>query len=295
MIRLNIMKDNSEIVSYNFSHFPVHSTLSSLSLYPNMSAASHWHTDLEFITVQEGHMLYCVNGTDYHIHAGQCILINSRQLHHSHSADGTDCSYHCQLFHPSLLQSNNQVYEDYIEPLCTCSTLPAIVFSPSISWQASIIRKLNHIFQLCADKEDGIELEILSHFYSLMHMIYKKIKPPVHVKQDKRIEILSCMIGHVQKHYSEKITLHDIAAAGHVCRSSCCSIFTDLLQMTPIQYLTGYRLEKSMEMLQNSSYSITEIAMMNGFNSSSYYTEVFHRNLGCTPSEYLTLESVHHA
>ena len=87
MLELTILKDNSEIVPYNFSHFPVHSTVCRLSLYPNMASASHWHTDLEFITVLEGSMLYSVNGTEYPLTKGQCILVNSGQLHHPHSAD----------------------------------------------------------------------------------------------------------------------------------------------------------------------------------------------------------------
>ena len=53
-----------------------------------------------------------------------------------------------------------------------------------------------------------------------------------------------------------------------------------------IQYLTNYRLEKSIEYLHHSSHSITDIALLCGFNSSSYFTEVFRRELRCTPSEY---------
>ena len=47
-----------------------------------------------------------------------------------------------------------------------------------------------------------------------------------------------------------------------------------------------YRLDKSIKLLSIPSYSITEIALKCGFNSSSYFTEIFHRNIGCTPSQY---------
>jgi AraC-like DNA-binding protein len=53
------------------------------------------------------------------------------------------------------------------------------------------------------------------------------------------------MIGFLQKHYCEKITLSDIATAGKVCQSNCCAIFNEYLHQTPIQYLIGYRLNKS--------------------------------------------------
>ncbi len=288
MVELNVLKDNSEIVPYNFAHFPVHSTLCRLSIYPNMTAASHWHMDLEFITVLKGHLLYCVNGIDYPLKEGQCMIINSKQLHHPRSLDGSDCLFCCQLFHPSLLGANEAVYQTYIQPICQNSALSSLVLSPEEEWQASVIAKLKHIFTICETKEAGIELDIMSQFYSLWLIIYRNIKPHAEPAADKRLETLSRMIGHVQKHYPEKITLHDIAGAGRVCRSSCCSIFSELLQMSPIQYLTNYRLEKSIEMLHHSALSITEIAMLNGFNSSSYFTEIFHRKLGCTPSVYLS-------
>ena len=287
MIELNVLKDNSEIVPYNFTHFPVHSTLGWLSVYPNMTAASHWHTDLEFITVLKGHMIYSVNGTDYPLKEGQCIIINSRQLHNSHSLDGSDCLFRCQLFHPSLLSANEAVYQTYIQPICQNPALPFFILSPEEAWQASVIADLKHLFDVCETNAPGIELDIMSRFYSLWLTIYRNIKPHTEPAPDKRLEALSRMIGHVQKHYPERITLSDIADAGRVCRSSCCNIFSEMPQMSPTQYLTSYRLEKSIEMLHHSTLSITEIALSNGFNSSSYFTEVFHRKLGCTPSIYI--------
>lgn len=287
MVELNILKDNSEIVPYNFTHFPVHSTIGWLSVYPNMTAASHWHTDLEFITVLKGHMIYTVNGTEYLLKKGQCIMVNSRQLHNSYSYDGSDCLFRCQLFHPSLLKANEAIYQTYIRSICENSSMPFLILTNEEEWHASVIADLEKLYNICETNAPGIELDIMSCLYSLWLTIYKNIKPCAEPDPDKRFETLSRMIGHVQKHYCEKITLNDIAGAGQVCRSSCCNIFSELLQMSPIQYLTNYRLEKSIEMLHHTKHNITEIALLNGFNSSSYFTEVFHRKLGCTPSEYM--------
>ncbi|HOO27118.1 MAG TPA: AraC family transcriptional regulator [Lachnospiraceae bacterium] len=287
MLTLNLLKDNSEIVPYNFTHFPVHSTECSLSLYPNLSAASHWHMDLEFITVVKGHMLYAVNGTDYPVKEGECIMVNSRQLHNPHSADNTDCLFHCQLFHPSLLFANENLYHAYVEPVCTDSSMSCILLSEAIDWQSIVISELNRIYEICRQPAAGTELIIMSLLYSIWLSLYKNTMPHIGQKNDRRLETLSQMIGYIQKHYPEKIMLHDIARSGGVSRSCCCNLFSELLNQTPNQYLTGYRLEKSTEMLRHTSLSVTEIALQNGFNSSSYYTEVFHRILGCTPSEYL--------
>ena len=94
------------------------------------------------------------------------------------------------------------------------------------------------------------------------------------------------MTGFIQENFQKKLTLEEIAYSGHVSRSSCCNIFQDFLNKTPITYLTEYRLEKSLKLLHFTSYSITEIALQCGFTGSSYYTEIFHKKTGCTHSQY---------
>jgi len=53
-----------------------------------------------------------------------------------------------------------------------------------------------------------------------------------------------------------------------------------------VSYLTEYRISKSIELLADSSRSMTEIAWKCGFSGSSYFTETFRKRLGCTPTEY---------
>jgi len=43
------------------------------------------------------------------------------------------------------------------------------------------------------------------------------------------------------------------------------------LHTTPIEYLCNYRIEQSIELLNNTDYSITDIAGMVGFHSASIY------------------------
>jgi AraC-like DNA-binding protein len=94
------------------------------------------------------------------------------------------------------------------------------------------------------------------------------------------------MIGYIQKHYAEKITLHDIATAGLMCRSKCCQLFQQTLHQTPFEYLLRYRVQKSLSLLARNNLTITAIALACGFSGASYYTEVFHKIMGISPSAY---------
>jgi AraC-like DNA-binding protein len=74
--------------------------------------------------------------------------------------------------------------------------------------------------------------------------------------------------------------------------SSCCDIFNQRLHQTPIGFLTSYRLSKSLELLKDSTMSITEAALAVGFSGGSYFTETFRKYYGLTPTEYRKQASV---
>lgn len=289
MLEMKLLNDNSEVVSYNFSDFPVRAKQSLLSDYPAMAAANHWHNDWEFILILKGKMSYSVNGKSYELQEGQAIFINSGQMHYGYSADGSDCSFICLLLPPSLLSSITRIKETYVLPVCTDASHPFFILHPEISWQRNLIEILKDIYKLCNEEKDGFELHIMSLFHSLCYSVYHNMKDNIstqEVTDDKKLEAMHNMVGYIQKNYQGKITLDEIAASGNVCRSSCCHIFQLILHKSPISYLTEYRLEKSIELLNISSLSVTEIALQCGFTGSSYFTEIFRKNIGCTPSQY---------
>ena len=104
--------------------------------------------------------------------------------------------------------------------------------------------------------------------------------------EDTNLLTLRQMLDCIRTRYPEKLTLNAIATSGGVCRTRCCQIFRSYLNMTPNDYLNSFRLEKSMELLKGTSLSVTEIAAACGYGSASYYTELFTRQKGCTPTRF---------
>jgi len=94
------------------------------------------------------------------------------------------------------------------------------------------------------------------------------------------------MTGFIHRHYDRKITLADMAAAGAVCRSRCCTLFGRHLGQTPTKYVSRYRIQKSCEMLRETNRSISEIAALCGFQSPSYFAYAFRRAMGLVPQAY---------
>ena len=99
------------------------------------------------------------------------------------------------------------------------------------------------------------------------------------------------MVRFVQNNYRKKISLAEIAASGAVGQSKCCRLFAGYFSRSPNEYLTHYRLRKSIQLLLDTDMTVTEIALSTGFGSASYYAETFRRKLGKSPKEYRQTET----
>ena len=56
--------------------------------------------------------------------------------------------------------------------------------------------------------------------------------------------------------------------------------------MQPVVYLNSYRIQRSLELLDNTDNKIIEIASMCGFDHVGYFNRKFMEYMKCTPTEY---------
>ncbi len=282
---LDLRFDGSEKVKYDYDDFRSYIRDSMLSVWPNYTAFSHWHDDLEFISILSGYMDYNVNGEIIRLNAGQGIMVNSRQLHYGFSREQKECKFICILLHPVILCSSQHIERDFVSPILSDDSIPYILLDEKVDWQRQILDDLKH---MCDSKEKTTApLLIQSLFSHIWFLISENALNVKHTKRlDRNLSVFKDMLIFVQKNYGDKITLEDIAKSGNVSKSTCLVIFKKYLQDTPTNYLIGYRLKKALKMLNESYLSITEIALEVGFSGVSYFAETFKKNYGCSPSEY---------
>ncbi|MDX2505903.1 MAG: helix-turn-helix domain-containing protein [Gammaproteobacteria bacterium] len=90
----------------------------------------------------------------------------------------------------------------------------------------------------------------------------------------------------VENHYHEKIYEKDAAKLCDMEISTFSRIFKKEHEITFRDYLIDYRIGKALELLQNPKASVTDIAYTVGFNDPSYFTRIFKRIIGVSPSQY---------
>ena len=283
---MDLRDDRSEKVRYNNPDFPAYVRRGILSDYPNYAAVSHWHDDIELIAVLSGHMSYNVNGCKIILEEGNGIFVNSRQVHYGFSEDFSECEFICVLLHPLLLCTSQYVEREFITPVLTNESFPCCRLDHAQGWQNEILDSVRAMFSSLDDAT--MALQIQSLFFAVWKALCEHIPPRQEniMRPGCRLSSLRDMIGYIQKHYSEKITLSEIAAQGNMCKSSCSAVFQKFLNQTPVTYLNEYRLKKSIDYLRSTDMTITEISCAAGFSNPSYYAETFRRFYGCSPKDY---------
>lgn len=304
MSKLLVRDDMSEDVPYTSAHLPVYSVRWRLSSFLNYRADCHWHPDLEFTAVLEGEMTYQVNGRLYHLRKGDGIFVNTNRFHFGagilEHGDIPECVFHCLRFKPSLLCAHPYIEERFVNPLMYDSRFDALFFPAPGSgmdadddrgkeWKAQALKRIKAIMELTLNAPDDSALETQSRLYDLWALL---LANTINHTGDEKITIsredltIKRMLGFIQKNFSKKITLDDIAKEGMVCRSKCCRIFKQVLRISVFDYLLNFRIRQSLGLLRNEGMSIGEVALASGFSAVSYYGEIFKRLLGMSPGEY---------
>ncbi|MEC0240073.1 AraC family transcriptional regulator [Paenibacillus dokdonensis] len=284
---LEVFSDLSERLDYNFPDLSLYVRKGNLHQFNNYAAACHWHPDVEFILVLEGSMEYFVNGKTMHIDQGNGIFVNSNRLHYGYSQDMIDCTFIVVVIHPSLLGSSASRARSYGEQKFGANMDDFLLLSDQIPWQRETLVSLKEIYEEMHNCNIHNPLRLLSQALSLCASIGEHLQQkPGHPDDVQLWTNVWKMTGYIHQHYEHKITLDDIAAAGTVCRSRCCILFNTYVGQTPNAYLTRYRIQKSCEMLKETNRSICEIAMACGFQSASYFSSIFRKQIGLVPQDY---------
>lgn len=88
--------------------------------------------------------------------------------------------------------------------------------------------------------------------------------------------------------YSHNINIKEFASSKGMSVSWFIRNFKKYTGETPVQYLTSLRLTNAQMLLETTTYSINEIASIVGYDNPLYFSRLFHKQKGCSPSEYRT-------
>lgn len=94
------------------------------------------------------------------------------------------------------------------------------------------------------------------------------------------------MKEYIQTHYLEDFVAEEIEAACGLSYKYAGTLFKEAMGQTIREYQRILRLGKAKQLLKETDKTVTEIAQLTGYTDVFYFSKVFHKELGCSPSEY---------
>lgn len=94
------------------------------------------------------------------------------------------------------------------------------------------------------------------------------------------------ILNYIEKNINKNITLEDAAAFVNLSPHYLSKIFKKETKVNFITYLTNRRIDIAKEMLEDESIPISNIAIDLSYSKSNYFSKVFKKKVGLTPSEY---------
>ena len=245
----------------------------------------HWHPELQFVFITTGQVRYFINDASVLLNPGDGLLINSGRLHMAESIPGTDGSYVCLDFHPSLLSGYpGSVFEQkYVQPVLHDPLRPFRVFRSHEPEQKCFTDMFLELIRMYEEAAPGYELHMLADLLSLWRKLLDSPAVPVHTSTSPLVKDI---MSYVSSHLQEPMSLTDLSAAAGFSPAECCRQFKQVTGDTIFAFIRKSRLAYALSLLQNTDLSVTEIAYAAGFSGSSHFISSFRDALGTTPHQY---------
>ncbi len=140
--------------------------------------------------------------------------------------------------------------------------------------QKTILNNINYIYSI----------RTMSEYLSLEFIqISKKIEQ---IKETKNVPIIRKVILYIEKNYSKKIILEDVADKVKLNPVYLSSLFKKETGYNFTTYLTNYRINMAKKELIDSSDTIVAIASKIGYKDSRYFSQTFKKIVGIKPAIY---------
>ncbi|MFA9465660.1 MAG: helix-turn-helix domain-containing protein [Velocimicrobium sp.] len=265
-------------IYFPFGCYPIH----------NLTTLPHWHPHTEIIYTQKGSVDIYINGTSYSCYEGDIQLIPANSLHSI--LPKNHAVYIAIVIGDKLL---SEVANDLHFKQISCFLSEK---SHLITYQLSTTNSFYKIIYPCIQtllaedcsnhpmKELMIKLEIC-RFFALLNRYIPDIIANSEKSYPSHTQNLKMAIEFLTNHYAEKITIKTMSQLMNMSEQHFSRLFKTYTGKTFVDYLTQFRLEQAKRLLIQSDLPITQIPELTGFCNPNYFSRIFKRHFGLSPSQ----------
>lgn len=153
---------------------------------------------------------------------------------------------------------------------------------------------LRDIYREACSKRDDSE-PMYRHLLEMVLLLIARSEAIETNAENKPVAHRCCEMvkRYIDENYHENLTLNILSDFVGLNKYYLSHIFTKNVGVSPIRYLLIKRTSVAKELLLSTDYTVSSIAMQLGFSSTSYFTQTFTREVGCSPMKYKNGQSAY--
>ena len=240
----------------------------------------HHHRSYEIYYLLKGEREYFIEDRFFTVSAGDLVLIPQKVMHRTEGEGGLRILLH---FTDTFLQ--RFFTDSVLTPLL--GSLPA-VFRGDLPDRERILDMLNAMLtEYNRSIQEGTPLnEVLISGY-LYHILFAMAHSPNnYISHSKNDDRMTQIIQYINENYSNITDIEQIAEHFFISKYHLCRFFRKNLGISLVTYLNNIKILEACNLIKNGCSNMTEIAILCGFNSSSYFCKVFKKEKGISPTEF---------
>ena len=171
---------------------------------------------------------------------------------------------------------------DYIRLTINQLALDIINVVASLNTSNSNEIDFNNIYNIINDFDTMEDIKKWFVFYC--KGIINKLKSR---RDSKQMDMINLVISYIETNYFKPdISTEFVSDIVNLTPGYLGKLFSEYLGKSITEYITELRIKKSKELLEDSSFSVNDVAGKVGFSNQSYFTSIFKKTLGVTPNKY---------
>ena len=214
------------------------------------------------------------NGKRHKIRAGEIFVIHPNEIVSYYCANKKDLLSFCWV------GFDGKCAGQYFEETGLKKTNRVVNLNNQL-FLSTVLDALSHV------ENNGAvdEMTLNSYLLNCLRSIAVSAKKNNHHGKDSN-DYVTKAIGYILSNYMKNISINEIAEHVNLERSYFYRIFKAYTKLSPERFLIEHRIDRAKELIKHDKYTFTQIANYVGICDVYYFSKLFKRVTGMTPSEY---------
>ena len=281
------MKEQSVYVFGNQISLPMLIHVSRVRSHVASRVSWHSHEGFELVFLLDGATAYEFSGQGVvALHGGHFLVVPPGLVHrglHDVRAPCTICGLALKVSRPSGWKTSTFTPSDLglLRKALVNAGQKVHPFNTALRWLVQQLMKETGSYPDNPHRaEAGIALRALICAV-LVEAMRQILVPPAEPR-----EFVAAAITYLRQHLEEPVRMDDLVRHVGFSRARMFDMFKAQTGLTPNDYLQRLRVDKAQEQLRQTNLSVTEIGLATGFSSAQYFSTVFARYTGVSPTAF---------